>query len=238
MGSSTYWYRVSAEDFKRYVKVEDKFDKLEQKLYDKYQSVFDADNERFNREWDEVCDGKRPAKSVKDVTPIYKVVSPAEFDRWFTLMQKVNSLKGFANLEKLPYLYFGSSMTKVIAQWILNRRRKMLVKSDKRNGYKLRPKNEEWRFVLTCADIKDLIKRLESVCGDKRVDVHKAFPIYKNIIYGDIRSNPLHKLEEQNDIPYFAPHILEMLKFTITALYNDLVSPTYTENPLMIDILP
>ena len=238
MGSSTYWYRVNANDFKRYVKVEDKFDKLEQKLYNKYQAVFDADSERFNRECDEVCNGKRPAKSVKDLIPIHKVVSPTEFDKWFALMQKVNSLKGFANLEKLPYLYFGSSMTKVIAQWILNRRRKMLVKSDKAHGYKLRPKNEEWRFVLTRADIKDLIKRLESVCGDKRVDVHKVFPVYKKIIYGDIRSNPLYKLEEQNNIPYFAPTILEKLKFTITALYNDLVSPTYTENPLMMEILP
>lgn len=238
MGSSTYWYRVDAKSFKHFVKVEDKFDKLEQKLYEKYKPTFDADMDRLNREWEEVWDKKRKASSVKDEIPIYKVVSPAEFDKWFFLMRRTNSLKSLARMEKLPYLYFGSSMTKVIAQWILNRRRKTLVKSDKRNGYKLRPKNEEWRFILTRADIKDLIKRLESVCGDKRVDVHKAFPIYKGIIYGDIRSNPLHKLEEQNDIPYYAPHILEMLKFTITALYNDLVSPTYAENPLMIDILP
>lgn len=237
MGSSTYWYRVDAEDFKKYVKAEDKFDKLEQKLYNKYQAIFDADNERFNREWNEVDEGKRPAKSVKDLIPIYKVVAPAEFDKWFALMKKVNTLKGFANLEKLPYLYSGSSMTKVYAQWILNRRRKMLVKSGKRDGYKLRPKNEEWRFILTRADLKDLIQRLESVCGAKRVDAHKAFPIYKDILFGDIRSNPLHKLEEQNDIPYYAPHILEMLKFTITALYNDLASPTYAKKPLMIDIL-
>lgn len=238
MGSSLYWYRVDAKDFKKFVKAEDKFDKLEQKLYEKYQATFDADSERFNREWDEVCKGKRPARSVKDLIPIYKVVSPAEFDKWFALMQKVNSLKNFANLEKLPYLYSGSSMTKVFAQWILNRRRNMLVKSDKKNGYKLRPKNEEWRFVLTRADLKDLIKRLESVCGAKRVDAHKAFPIYKDILFGDTRSNPLHKEEEKSNIPYFAPHILEMLKFTIKALYNDLVSPTYAENPLMIDILP
>ena len=238
MGSSTYWYRVNAEDFKRYVKVEDKFDKLEQNLYDKYQSVFDADNERFNREWNEVCDGKRSAKSVKDVIPIYKVVSPAEFDRWFALMQKVNSLKGFANLEKLPYLYFGSSMTKVIAQWILNRRRKILVKSDKRNGYKLRPKNEEWRFVLTRADIKDLIKRLESVCGDNRVDAHKAFPIYKDILFGDVRSHPLYMEEEKNNIPYYAPRILEMLKFTITNVCSHLAKPSYAKDPLMMEILP
>lgn len=140
MGSSTYWYRVDAKSFKHFVKVEDKFDKLEQKLYEKYKPTFDADMDRLNREWEEVWNKKRKASSVKDEIPIYKVVSPAEFDKWFFLMRRTNSLKSLARMEKLPYLYFGSSMTKVIAQWILNRRRKTLVKSDKRNGYKLRPK--------------------------------------------------------------------------------------------------
>lgn len=238
MGSCIHWYRVDAHSFKNYLKAEDKFDKLEQKLYEKYQATFDADSERFNREWEEVCNGKRSAKSVKEEVPIYKVVSPAEFDKWFSLMRKVNSLKEMASIEKLPHLYTGSSYSMVLAQWLLNRRRKMLVKSDKSHGYKLRPKNEEWRFVLTRADIKDLIKRLECVCGDNRVDVHKAFPIYKDILYGDIRSNPLHKLEEQNDIPYFAPHFLKMLNFTVMYILGDILGPGYKSHPLVMDIYP
>lgn len=59
MGSSTYWYRVDAYSFKHFVKVEDKVDKLEQKLYEKYKPTFDADMDRFNREWEEVWDVMR-----------------------------------------------------------------------------------------------------------------------------------------------------------------------------------
>lgn len=238
MGSSTYWYRVDAYSFKHFVKIEDKFDKLEQKLYEKYKSTFDADMDRFNREWEEVCDKKRKASSVKDEIPIYKVVTPAEFDKWFALMRRTNSLKSLACMEKLPYLYAGSSMSKVLAQWILNRRRKLLVKSDKSDNYALRPKNEEWRFVLTRSDIKDLVKRLESVCGENRVDAHKAFPIYKDILFGDLRSRPRYMEEEKNDIPYFAPRILEMLKFTIKNVLDDLEKKSYAEYPLMMEILP
>lgn len=76
MGSSTYWYRVDAVSFKHFVKVEDKFDKLEQKLYEKYKAIFDKDMDRLNREWQEVWDKKRKASSVKDEIPIYKVVTP------------------------------------------------------------------------------------------------------------------------------------------------------------------
>ena len=238
MGSSTYWYRVDAESFKHFVKVEDKFDKLEQKLYEKYKAIFDKDMDRLNREWEEVWDKKRKTSSVKDEIPIYKVVTPAEFDKWFILMRRTNSLKSLANMEKLPYLYSGSSMSKVLAQWILNRRRKLLVKSDKSDNYALRPKNEEWRFVLTRSDIKDLMKRLESVCGDKRVDAHEAFPIYKDILFGDVRSRPLYMDEEKNNIPYFAPRFLEMLKFTVTNVCNHLAKPTYAKYPLMMEILP
>ena len=129
-------------------------------------------------------------------------------------------------------------MSKVLAQWILNRRRKLLVKSDKSDNYALRPKNEEWRFVLTRSDIKDLVKRLESVCGENRVDAHKAFPIYKDILFGALRSRPLYMEEEKNDIPYFAPRILEMLKFTIKNVLDDLEKKSYAKYPLMIEILP
>lgn len=115
MGSSIYWMRVDAESFKKYLKAEDAFDKLEQKLYEKYQSVFDADTERFHREMEEAEEGKRSFKSVKDEVPIYKVVTPAEFDKWFALMRKVNSLKSFSDIEKIPYLYTGSSRSKVLA---------------------------------------------------------------------------------------------------------------------------
>ena len=231
MGSSIYWCRVDAESFKKYLK-------LEQKLYEKYQATFDADMDRFNREWQEVWDKKRKASSVKDEIPIYKVVTPTEFEKWFVLMRRTNSLKSLARMEKLPYLYSGSSMSKVFAQWILNRRRKLLVKSDKSDNYALRPKNEEWRFVLTRSDIKDLVKRLESVCGDNRVDAHKAFPIYKDILFGDLRSRPLYREEEKNNIPYFAPRILEMLKFTIKNVLDDLEKKSYAQYPLMMEILP
>ena len=235
MGSSTYWYRVEAHSFKQFVKVEDKFDKLEQKLYEKYKDIFDKDMDRLNREWQEVWDKKRKASSVKDEIPVYKVVTPAEFDKWFILMRRTNAFK---SMEKLPYLYSGSSMSKVLAQWILNRRRKLLVKSDKSDNYALRPKNEEWRFVLTRSDIKDLMKRLESVCGDNRVDAHKAFPIYKDILFGDVRSRPLYMEEEKNNIPYFAPRLLEMLKFTVQNVLGNLEKKYYADYPLMMEILP
>lgn len=235
MGSCIHWYRVDAHSFKNYLKAEDKFDKLEQKLYEKYQATFDADSERFNREWDEVCDGKRPAKSVKDEVPIYKVVSPAEFDKWFSLMRKVNSLKEMASIEKLPHLYTGSSYSMVLAQWLLNRRRKMLVESDKSQGYKLRPKNEEWRFILTPADVTDLLKRLDSLCGLNSVDAHKAFPIYSDIIFGDSRKKFAYQYE-CSDLPRFAQHFLKMLNFTVTYILGDISGPGYKRNPLVMDI--
>jgi hypothetical protein len=237
MGSSIYWYRVDAEDFKKYLKVEDKFYKYEQKLYEKYQSVFDADTERFNREWEEVCNGKRSAKSVKEEVPVYKVVTPAEFDKWFALMRKMNSLKEMASIEKLPHLYTGSSRSKVLAQWLLNRRRKFLVKSNKSQGYELRPKNEEWRFILTPADVTDLLKRLDSLCGLNPVDAHKAFPIYSDIIFGDSRKKFAY-LDERSDLLRFAPHFLKMLNFTVTYILGDISGPGYKSNPLMMEILP
>ena len=237
MGSSIYWLRVDAESFKKYLKAEDAFDKLEQKLYEKYQAVFDADMDRFNREMEEAEEGKRSFKSVKDELPIYKVVSPAEFDKWFALMRKVNSLKAMSCIYRLSYLYTGSSRSKVFAQWILNRRRNKLVKSNKSDGYKLRPKNEEWRFILNRADITDLMKRLESVCGNNPVNVHKAFPIYKDILFGDARKKFLYK-EECQDIPRFAPHLLKMLKFTLQYVTGDLAGPGYKYNPLVMDIYP
>lgn len=237
MGSSIYWYRVDAHSFKNYLKADDAFDKYQQELYEKYQSVFDADTERFNREWEEVCNGKRSAKSVKEEVPVYKVVTPAEFDKWFSLMRKVNSLKEMASIEKLPHLYTGSSRSKVFAQWILNRRRRNLVKCKDGRRWELRPKNEEWRIILTTADINDLIKRLESVCGNNPVDVHKAFPIYKDIIFGDSRKKFLYK-QECEDIPRFAPRFLEMLKFTIKHILGDVAGPGYRHNPLVMDIYP
>ena len=237
MGSSINWYRVDADSFKSYLKVDDKFDTYEQKLYEKYKDVFDADRERFNREWEEVDDGKRSAKSVKEEIPIYKVVTPAEFDKWFSLMREVNSLKSMSDIVKLPCLYTGSSRSKVLAQWILNRRRKNLVKCKWGRGYELRPKNEEWRFILTAADIRDLMKRLESVCGNNPVDAHKAFPIYKDIIFGDVRKNYLYD-DECKDIPRFAPHILEMLKFIGQHVTGDFAGPGYRRRPLVMEIFP
>ncbi|MBR4407567.1 MAG: hypothetical protein IKT27_04580 [Clostridia bacterium] len=237
MGSSIYWCRVDAESFKKYLKADDKFDKLEQQLYEKYQATFDADMDRFNREMEEAEEGKRSFKSVKDELPIYKVVSPAEFDKWFALMRKVNSLKATSCIDRLPHLYTGSSRSKVFAQWILNRRRRNLVKCKDGRRWELRPKNEEWRIILTTADINDLIKRLESVCGKNPVDVHKAFPIYKDIIFGDSRKKFLYK-QECEDIPRFAPRFLEMLKFTIKHILGDVAGPGYRHNPLVMDIYP
>lgn len=237
MGSSIYWYRVDAHSFKNYLKADDAFDKYQQELYEKYQSVFDADTERLNREWDEVFNGKRSAKSVKEEIPVYKVVTPAEFDKWFSLMRKVNSLKEMASIEKLPHLYTGSSRSKVLAQWLLNRHRKSLVKSDKSQGYKLRPKNEEWRFILTPADVTDLLKRLDSLCGLDPVDAHKAFPIYSDIIFGDSRKKFAYQ-DECSDLPRFAPHFLKMLNFTVTYILGDISGPGYKRNPLVMDIYP
>ena len=68
MGSSIYWCRVDAESFKKYLKADDDFDKLEQKLYEKYQATFDADMDRFNREMEEAEEGKRSFKSVSLTT--------------------------------------------------------------------------------------------------------------------------------------------------------------------------
>lgn len=235
MGSCIHWYRVDAHSFKNYLKADDAFDRYQQKLYEKYQATFDADSERFNREWDEVCNGKRSAKSVKEEVPIYKVVSPAEFDKWFSLMRKVNSLKEMASIEKLPHLYTGSSHSMVLAQWLLNRRSKMLVKSGKKNGYKLRPKNEEWRFVLTRADVTDLLKRLDSLCGLNPVDAHQAFPIYSDIIFGDSRKKFAYQYE-CSDLPRFAQHFLKMLNFTVTYILGDISGPGYKRNPLVMDI--
>lgn len=237
MGSSIYWYQVEADYYKSYLKASDKFDKLEQKLYEKYKAIFDADMDRLNREWEEVWDKKRKASSVKDEIPIYKVVSPAEFDKWFSLMRKVNSLESCSNITNIPYLYTGSSMSKVLAQWILNRRRRNLVKCKEYRRYVLRPKNEDWTFILTTADIIDLMKRLESVCGNNPVDVHTAFPIYKDILFGDTRKKYLYK-QECEDIPVFAPRFLEKLKVTIKYILNDVAGPGYRRKPLVMSIYP
>lgn len=237
MGSSIYWYQVEAHSYKSYLKASDKFDKLEQQLYEKYQAIFDKDMDRLNREWEEVWDKKRKASSVKDEIPIYKVVSPAEFDKWFFLMRKVNSLESCSNITNIPYLYTGSSMSKVLAQWILNRRRRNLVKCKEYRRYVLRPKNEDWTFILTTADITDLMKRLESVCGNNPVDVHKAFPVYKDIIFGDTRKKYLYK-QECEDIPVFAPRFLEKLKVTIKYILTDVAGSGYRKKPLVMSIYP
>lgn len=237
MGSSIYWYQVEADHYKLYLKASDKFDKLEQQLYEKYQSTFDADMGRFDREMVEAEEGKRSFKSVKDLLPIYKVVSPAEFDKWFSLMRKVNSLESCSNIAKIPYLYTGSSMSKVLAQWILNRRRRNLVKCKEYRRYVLRPKNEDWTFILTTTDITDLMMRLESVCGNNPVDVHTAFPVYKDIIFGDTRKKYLYK-QECEDIPVFAPRFLEKLKVTIKYILKDVAGPGYRSKPLVMSIYP
>lgn len=237
MGTSIYWYRVDAEAFKKYMKADDAFDTYQQELYEKYKPVFDADMERLNREWDEVWEGKRSAKSVKEEIPIHKVVTPAEFDRWFSLMRKVNTLKEMASIVKLPSLYTGSSRGKVLAQWLLNRRRKSLVKSDKRDGYRLRPKNEEWRFILTSADVTDLLKRLDSLRGLNPVDAHVAFPIYTDIFFGDVRKKYTYQ-EECEDLPKFAPYFWKMLNYTITYVLGDISGPRYKSHPLVMDIYP
>ena len=44
--------------------------------------------------------------------------------------------------------------------------------------------------------------------------------------------------EEKNNIPYFAPRILEMLKFTIKNVLDDLEKKSYAQYPLMMEILP
>lgn len=219
------------------MKADNAFDNYQQELYEKYKPVFDADMERLDSEWDEVWEGKRPAKSVKEEIPIHKVVTPTEFDKWFAMMRKVNSLKEMASIVRLPQLYTGSSRSKVLAQWILNRHRKSLVKSDKRDGYRLRPKNEEWRFILTSADVTDLMKRLDNLCGLDPVEVHDAFPIYNDIFFGDSRKKFAYQ-DECSGLPRFAPHFLKMLNFTITYVLGDISGPGYKNHPLVMDILP
>ena len=237
MGTSVNWYMVDPEAFKRYVKIGNKFDKLEEKLYKRYQSIFDADSERFKREWEEACDGKRPAKSVKDVIPIYKVVSPEEFDVWFDLMRQLNSSKSDAMLVPLPQLNSGSSYGKVLTQWLLNRRKKNLVKSGKSDDYEMRPKNEEWRFLLTREDVTDLLKRLEKVCGANAVSAHKAFPVHTGLMFGHIRKKYLLK-DERTLIPRVSETFLKMLKFTIQYVVGDLAGPGARHRALMVEILP
>lgn len=238
MGTSIYWYRVNAEAFKKYMKADNAFDNYQQELYEKYKPIFDADMERLNREWDEVWEGRRSAKSVKEEIPIHKVVTPAEFDRWFSLMRKVNSLKEMACIEKLPHLYtLSSHRSKVLAQWLLNRHRNSLVKSDKLDDYRLRPKNEEWRFILTPADVTDLLKRLDSLCGLDPVDAHEAFPIYSDIFFGDSRKKFAYQ-DERSDLPRFAPYFLKMLNFTVTYILGGISEPGYKSHPLVMDIYP
>ena len=209
MSSFIKFYAVNLKSAKHFNKVAEKFDDYETQLYEKYKERFDAEKDRVEAEMMEVFDGKRKFSSVKDEEPIHKVVTPAEFDKWFKMKSDVNVHRAFAHLIELPQLETNGTDVWWFSQWLLNRRRKNLVKTKVGKKSVLRPNGDVWTFYLTNSDLADLERCLTSVLVAD--SPHKVFPIYKDLVFGENRSN---NPKDSDDIYQRASRLLKCLRFT------------------------
>ena len=202
MGISIDWFLVNADyvgDFKKSWK---HLDKIETNLYTKYKEKMDTDMERLDREMEEVYSHKRSIKLVKDFS-LHRLVSFEDFDEWFDAYRKNQSYKQLARLVELPQLDMTDAYW--VVQWVLNRNRGNLKLAPKTN--ELKPKNNDWDFVLTLNDLADFKVRMETVKKNPKL-AHKMFPIYDDLYFGNLRkkdSRDVHSIVSGSK--FYATHI-------------------------------
>lgn len=209
MSSFIKFYAVDLKSAKKFNKSAEKFDDYETQLYEKYKERFDAELTRVEAEMLEVFEGRRRFSSVKDEAPLHKVVTPAEFDKWFQMKSDLNVHRAFAGLIELPQLETNGTDVWWFSQWLLNRHRKNLVKTKVGKKSVLRPNGDVWTFYLTKSDLADLENCLTNVLV---VDSpHKVFPIYKDLVFCENRTNNPY---DGDDIYQRASRFLKCLRFT------------------------
>lgn len=225
MGTSIDWFIVNAKSIGNYWDKWNRLESIETRLYDKYKEKMDSDMERLDKEMEDVYSNKKDIKDVKDFS-LHRIVSFEEFDEWFDAFREKESAKSSARLIELPQLYMSHEFW--VIQWILNRYRDRLELNPKSNL--LKPKNDDWNFVLTQEDLTDLIDRMTKVSDNPEL-AHQMFPIYDDLYFGAMRK------EFCNDASLIitgSRHFAQHLKYAKDNILRD--PSIFDENALMMEI--
>ena len=204
MGTSIDWFLVDAKSIGNYWDKWNRLETIETRLYDKYKEKMDSDMERLDKEMEDVYSNNKDIKDIKDFS-LHRLVSFEEFDEWFDAFREKESAKSFARLIELPQLYMGKAYW--VIQWVLNRYRDRLVPNPKSNL--LKPKNDDWYFVLTQDDLTDLLDRMTQIANNPEL-AHQMFPIYEDLYFGAMRKK---FCDDKNDIVRDSRHYALHLKY-------------------------
>lgn len=122
MGLSINFYAGDYDDFKRYRALEDKLEDLYSKFSDRHQDVLKEFAETKIDSW-----LKRPVGEMPSLLE-YEWMSKTEFTEWFKAFQDSYMAATCRLWYELPQLACGKNYW--LVQWLLNRQRGDLVKTD------------------------------------------------------------------------------------------------------------